>query len=43
MSQETWNSVDRYIGDLFVGRDTALEAALEASAAAVCVDRRSAA
>lgn len=34
MSQETWNAVDRYIGDLFVGRDTALEAALEASAAA---------
>lgn len=34
MSQETWNTVDRYIGDLFVGRDTALEAALEASAAA---------
>ena len=34
MSQETWNAVDRYIGDLFVGRDAALETALEASAAA---------
>ena len=34
MNQETWNAVDRYIGDLFVGRDTALDASLEASAAA---------
>lgn len=34
MTQEMWSAVDRYIGDLFVGRDEALEAALEASAAA---------
>ncbi len=34
MSQETWDAVDRYIGDLFIGRDQALEATLEASAAA---------
>ncbi len=31
MTQELWLSVDRYIADLFVGDDTALTAALEAS------------
>jgi predicted O-methyltransferase YrrM len=32
MSQELWSAVDRYITDLFVPVDAALEAALEASA-----------
>ncbi|HEX3772465.1 MAG TPA: O-methyltransferase [Polyangiaceae bacterium] len=31
MTQEQWTSVDRYITDLFVPKDAALEAALEAS------------
>jgi predicted O-methyltransferase YrrM len=31
MTHELWSSVDRYIGDLFVGSDDALQAALEAS------------
>lgn len=34
MSQEQWTAVDRYITDLFVAPDPALEAALGASAAA---------
>jgi predicted O-methyltransferase YrrM len=34
MSQEQWSAVDRYITDLLVPRDVALEAALQASAAA---------
>jgi len=34
MSQEQWNAVDRYLSDLFVGSDPALEAALAASDAA---------
>jgi predicted O-methyltransferase YrrM len=34
MNQETWTAVDRYIGDLLVRADPALEAALQASAAA---------
>jgi predicted O-methyltransferase YrrM len=34
MSQEQWNAVDRYIADLLVGADPALEAALESSSAA---------
>lgn len=34
MSQEQWTTVDRYINDLFVPRDSALEAALAASTAA---------
>ena len=34
MSQEQWTAVDRYITDLLVPADPALEAALEASAAA---------
>ena len=32
--QELWSKVDRYLDDLFVGDDPALEAALEASSAA---------
>jgi predicted O-methyltransferase YrrM len=31
MTQRTWTSVDRYLDDLLVGRDTVLEAALQAS------------
>lgn len=31
MTQELWASVDRYIGDLFVGSDEALSAALDSS------------
>lgn len=34
MSQEIWTSVDDYFGDLLIPQDSALEAALEASAAA---------
>jgi len=34
MSQEQWTAVDRYLADLFVPPDPALEAALQASAAA---------
>src|SRR5438552_18604575 len=34
MMQEQWTAVDRYLADLFVPPDPALEAALEASAAA---------
>jgi predicted O-methyltransferase YrrM len=34
MTQEQWRAVDRYIADLLVPADPALEAALEASAAA---------
>jgi len=34
MTQETWNAVDDYINDTLVGRDPALDAALEASAEA---------
>jgi predicted O-methyltransferase YrrM len=34
MNQETWTAVDRYLADLFVPSDSALDAALEASAAA---------
>lgn len=34
MTQELWSAVDRYIGDLFIGRDAALDAALESSVAA---------
>ncbi len=34
MTQELWSAVDRYIADLFVGRDAALDSALEGSAAA---------
>ena len=34
MTHELWSSVDRYIGDLFVGSDDALQSALEASDAA---------
>src|SRR6516164_4443057 len=34
MSQEQWTAVDRYLTDLFVPPDPALEAALAASAAA---------
>ena len=34
MSQDLWTSVDRYLGDLFVGHDPALEQALEDSAKA---------
>lgn len=33
-NQELWNAVDRYIGDLLVGPDPGLDAALAASAAA---------
>jgi len=35
MTQEQWTAVDRYITDLFVPPDPALDAALQASAAAV--------
>jgi predicted O-methyltransferase YrrM len=34
MTQDTWTGVDRYITDLFVAPDPALDAALESSAAA---------
>src|SRR5262245_12279085 len=34
MTQDLWTSVDRYVGDLLVGHDPALEAALEESAKA---------
>src|SRR5262249_47455711 len=34
MSEEQWTAVDRYLGDLFVGHDPALDAALVASDAA---------
>jgi predicted O-methyltransferase YrrM len=34
MNQETWTAVDRYLAGLFVPSDPALDAALEASAAA---------
>ncbi|MBW3548678.1 MAG: O-methyltransferase [Actinobacteria bacterium] len=34
MSEERWTAVDRYIADVVVGSDPALEAALEASAGA---------
>lgn len=34
MSQERWSAVDHYISDLLIGMDSALDAALEASAAA---------
>src|SRR5215216_4441204 len=34
MEGELWSAVDRYLGDLLVSADPALEAALEASAAA---------
>ena len=34
MNQETWTAVDRYLADLFVPSDPALDAALEASVAA---------
>jgi predicted O-methyltransferase YrrM len=34
MTQEQWTAVDRYITDLFVPRDAALDGALEASTAA---------
>src|SRR5437016_13840000 len=34
MTQETWSAVDRYITDLFVPPDAALNAALRASEAA---------
>jgi len=34
MSQELWTSVDRYVSDVMVGHDPALEAALAASAEA---------
>ena len=34
MTEETWSRVDRYFSDLLSGPDAALEAALEASAAA---------
>ncbi len=34
MEEERWTAVDRYLGDLLVSSDPALEAALEASAAA---------
>jgi len=34
MSQELWSAVDRYIADLLVARDAALDAALEKSASA---------
>lgn len=34
MTQERWSAVDRYLTDLFVGPDSALDAALAASAAA---------
>jgi predicted O-methyltransferase YrrM len=34
MNQQTWTAVDRYVDDLLVGHDAALEAALQASAKA---------
>jgi len=34
MSEQTWSAVDHYLDDLLVGRDAALEAALQASARA---------
>jgi predicted O-methyltransferase YrrM len=34
MNQQTWTAVDRYVDDLLVGHDAALEAALKASAQA---------
>jgi len=34
MNQETWTAVDRYLADLFVPSDPALDAALAASVAA---------
>ena len=34
MNQQTWTAVDRYVDDLLVGHDAALEAALQASAQA---------
>ncbi len=34
MNQQTWAAVDRYVDDLLVGHDAALEAALQASAQA---------
>ncbi len=34
MSEDQWTAVDRYLGDLFVGHDPALDAALAASDAA---------
>jgi predicted O-methyltransferase YrrM len=34
MSQEQWTAVDNYIGNLFIGTDFALEAALDSSKAA---------
>lgn len=34
MSDSTWNAVDSYYGDLFIGADAALDATLAASAAA---------
>jgi predicted O-methyltransferase YrrM len=34
MTQQTWTAVDRYLDDLLVGHDAALEAALQASVAA---------
>ena len=34
MNDDLWTTVDRYLSDLFVGPDKALEAALEAGAAA---------
>ena len=34
MTEDQWNAVDRYLADLLVAPDTALEAALATSAAA---------
>src|SRR5438445_8241901 len=34
MTEETWSAVDRYIADQLISHDPALQAALEASAAA---------
>jgi predicted O-methyltransferase YrrM len=34
MNQQTWTAVDRYVDDLLVGHDAALEASLQASAKA---------
>jgi predicted O-methyltransferase YrrM len=34
MNEELWSAVDRYIGDVFIGRDRVLDAALETSDAA---------
>jgi hypothetical protein len=36
MNQEQWTTVDRYLSDLFVPPDPALEATLQASTAAAC-------